>query len=41
MKRSLLFGLLLALCVGAIGCGGSRERGKNNDNDRPTTQPKK
>jgi hypothetical protein len=36
--RRLTLTLLLALCVAALGCGGSRERGKNQDHDRPTTK---
>jgi hypothetical protein len=38
--RRLLLTLLLALSVSALGCGGSRERGKNSDLDRPTTSRK-
>ncbi|WP_261363105.1 hypothetical protein [Gemmata palustris] len=41
MQRAFIFGLLFALSLAATGCGGSRERNKNSDYDRPTTQPKK
>jgi hypothetical protein len=37
VRRLLLLALLLALTAAALGCGGSRERGKNSDLDRPTT----
>lgn len=36
--RRLLLALLLVLSLAALGCGGSRDRGKNADNDRPTTK---
>jgi hypothetical protein len=39
--RILIVGLLATLSVSSLaltGCGGSRERGKNSDLDRPSTQ---
>ncbi|MDY3556934.1 hypothetical protein R5W24_006110 [Gemmata sp. JC717] len=40
MRRTLAYTLVLILTVGAIGCGGGRERGKNSDFDRPQPQKK-
>lgn len=40
MRRTFIVGLLLALSLTALGCGGARERGKNSDYDRPATQKK-
>jgi len=40
VRRILILGLLFALSLAAAGCGGSRERGKNADYDRPSTQKK-
>ena len=40
VRRTFILALLFALGMATLGCGSSRERGKNNDNDRPTT-PKK
>lgn len=40
MRRTFVLALLLVLSFGVLGCGGGRERGKNNDFDRPTTQQK-
>jgi hypothetical protein len=36
--RRILLALLLALSAATVGCGSSRERGKNADLDRPTTK---
>lgn len=33
--RRLLLVCLVVVCAAATGCGGARERGKNNDYDRP------
>jgi len=33
--------LLLALLLGALGCGGTRDRGKNQDFDRPKATDKR
>jgi len=38
VKRFLL---LLALLLGAVGCGGARDRGKHQDFDRPKATEKK
>lgn len=37
VRRILLLLLAVAL-ITSLGCGGARERGKNKDYDRPTTQ---
>jgi hypothetical protein len=39
VRRTLVLALLLAACLTA-GCGAGRERGKNQDYDRPTTKQK-
>jgi hypothetical protein len=38
VRRLLILSLLLLLSATALGCGGSRERGKNSDLDRPIPQ---
>jgi hypothetical protein len=38
VRRIFLLTLVLVLGASALGCGGARERGKNKDYDRPTTQ---
>jgi hypothetical protein len=40
VRRLLLFVLLFVTSTAALGCGNSRERGKNKDYDRPTTKQK-
>jgi hypothetical protein len=35
VKRLLLLAFLLPLLLATIGCGGSRDRGKHQDFDRP------
>jgi hypothetical protein len=36
--RRTLLALLFVLSLAALGCGGARDRGKNADNDRPSTK---
>lgn len=36
--RRFLLALLFVLSLTTVGCGGARDRGKNADNDRPSTK---
>jgi hypothetical protein len=38
VRRIVLLMLTVALSVTLMGCGGARERGRNKDYDRPSTQ---
>ncbi|MCI0699556.1 MAG: hypothetical protein L0241_00525 [Planctomycetia bacterium] len=39
-RRILLVCFLVVVSLATIGCGSGRERGKNSDFDRPTTEKK-
>jgi hypothetical protein len=39
-RRLLILTLLAVLGTATLGCGGTRDRGKNSDFDRPTTEKK-
>ncbi len=38
---SWLVAAILVLCAASVGCGGSKDRGKNLDHDRPKATEKK